>query len=344
VLFAENLADRGRAARQADGVDWLQALAEPFTPEATAVHTGIEAASVRALARDLARTPRAAIYGRFGTSVGRNATLTTYLIDAVNLVAGNLDRPGGSVFSGLEMPGQKWGTKVMGVALRRTYEKRRSRIGGFRATIGSEPAALMAKEIATPGERRIRALFVSAGNPVLSVPNGNELEQALDGLDLSVVLDFYITETTAHCDYVLPVTTMYERDDFPVTFQTFQATPFRQATEAVVAPAGQARTEWEIIDDLMQRMATGTPVFTVMSGARKLLSLFGVRLRPRLMFDAMIRLAAGGNRFGLRRGGLTFRRLTQQHPHGVVLAPHLRTDVLDDVVCLSARPDSAGAR
>jgi hypothetical protein len=73
-------------------------------------------------------------------------------------------------------------------------------------------------------------------------------------------------------------------------------------------------------------------VFAVMSGARKLLSLFGVRLRPRLMIDAMIRVAAGGNRFGLRRGGLTFRRLTQQHPHGVVLAPHLRTDVLDDVV------------
>ena len=129
-------------------------------------------------------------------------------------------------------------------------------------------------------------------------------------MDLSVALDFYITETTAHCDYVLPVTTMYERDDFPVTFQTFQATPFRQATEAVVAPAGQARTEWEIFDDLMQRMGARTPVFTFMSGARKLLSLFDVRLSPRLMIDAMIRHAAGGNRFGLRRGGLTFRRLT----------------------------------
>ena len=332
VLFAENLAARDRANRQADGVEWLQAVAEPFTPEATVAHTGIEADVVRSLARDLAKTPRAAIYGRFGTSVGRNATLTTYLIDAVNLVAGNLDRPGGSVFSGLEMPGQKWGTKVMGAALRRSYEKRRSRIGGFRAAIGSEPAALMAKDITTPGNRQIKAMFVSAGNPVLSVPNGNELEGALDGLELSVALDFYVTETTAHCDYVLPVTTMYERDDFPVTFQTFQATPFRQATEAVAAPAGQARTEWEIIDDLMQRMKVRTPVFTVMSGARKVLGLFGVRLTPRLMIDGMIRLAAGGNRFGLRRGGLTFKRLTERHPHGVVLAPHLRTDVLDDVV------------
>ena len=113
----------------------------------------------------------------------------------------------------------------------------------------------MAKEITTPGDRQIKALFVSAGNPVLSVPNGDELEAAFEQLDLSVALDFYVTETTAHCDYILPVTTMYERDDFPITFQAFQATPFRQATEAVVAPAGQARTEWDIIDDLMTAAA-----------------------------------------------------------------------------------------
>jgi anaerobic selenocysteine-containing dehydrogenase len=55
-----------------------------------------------------------------------------------------------------------------------------------------------------------------------------------------VGLDLYVKETTAHCDYLLPVATMY---DFAVTFQTFQATPFRQATEAVVTPVGQVRTE-----------------------------------------------------------------------------------------------------
>ena len=58
-----------------------------------------------------------------------------------------------------------------------------------------------------------------------------------------VGLDLYVKETTAHCDYLLPVATMYERDDFAVTLQTFQATPFRQATEAVVRPVGQVRTE-----------------------------------------------------------------------------------------------------
>jgi anaerobic selenocysteine-containing dehydrogenase len=136
VLFAEKLADR---ECQADGLDWLQSLSEPFTPEVAAGRTGIDPDAVRALARDLAATPRAAIYGRFGTSVGRHATLTMYLIDAVNIVAGNFDRPGGSVFSVLDIPGQKWGMKVMGAGLHRAYEKKRSRIGGFRSAIGSEP-------------------------------------------------------------------------------------------------------------------------------------------------------------------------------------------------------------
>ena len=87
----------------------------------------------------------------------------------------------------------------------------------------------MAKEISVPGDRQIKALFTSAGNPVLSVPNGDELEGALEGLELMVGLDLYVNETTAHCDYVLPVTTMYERDDFAVTFQTFpRSAPFQR--------------------------------------------------------------------------------------------------------------------
>ncbi|MGZ8803330.1 MAG: molybdopterin-dependent oxidoreductase, partial [Mycobacterium sp.] len=254
VMFAEGLVDTDQVAARAEGLDWLRAQAAPFTPEFTQTYTGIEPDVVRALARDLAASPRAAIYGRLGTCAGRYGTLTSYLIDVVNLVAGNLDTPGGSVFGSLGLPGQRVVNIVMGALLRRTYRRKRSRIGGFRALIGSEPAALMAKEILTPGHRQIRALFISAGNPVLSVPNGDELEPALDSLDLSVALDFYVTETTSRCDYILPVTTMYERDDFPLTFQAFQATPFRQATEAVVAPAGQARQEWEIVGELMRRL------------------------------------------------------------------------------------------
>lgn len=330
VLFAEGLAHDVGA--HADGVRWLEKQCAPFTPERTERHTGVEPAVVRSLARTLSDTPRAAVYGRLGTCVGRHGTLTTYLIDAVNLIAGNLDRPGGSVFSTLGMPGQKWGLKLMGWSLRRTYRRNRTRIGGFGAAIGAEPAALMAKEITTVGDRQIKALFVGAGNPVLSVPNGDELEQAVSQLDLMVGLDLYVNETTAHCDYVLPVTTMYERDDFAVTFQTFQATPFRQVTEAVVEPVGQARTEWDIITELIARTTARTPAFVALTGLRRVSVSRGRRLQPRPLVDLMIRLSEGGDLFGMRRHGLTFARLAGKHPHGVVLSPHLRTGVLNEVV------------
>ena len=114
VMFADGLVDRPGVESQAEGLDWLERQSAPFTPEATARLTGVEPDTARALARDLARTPRAAIYGRFGTCVGQNGTLTAYLIDAVNLVAGKLDRPGGSVFCTLGMPGQKWLMRLMG--------------------------------------------------------------------------------------------------------------------------------------------------------------------------------------------------------------------------------------
>ncbi|MDV3126999.1 molybdopterin-dependent oxidoreductase [Mycobacterium sp. 21AC1] len=336
VLFDEDLVDP-RARSQADGLDWLRRQCAPWPPEVTAPDTGITPEAVRALAHDLAQTRRAAVYGRLGTCVGRSGTLTAYLIDAVNLVAGNLDVPGGSVFSTLGMPGQHWGSVAMGASLRRSYRRKRTRVGGFRSVIGAEPAALMAKEISTPGPRQIKAMFIGAGNPVLSVPNGDELEAAFDQLDLLVGLDLYVNETTAHCDYVLPVTTMYERDDFAVTFQMFQATPFRQVTEAVVEPVGQVRTEWDIIDDLIKRMSVRTPVFTGLRLAGKVAAWRGTRLTPRPIIDLMIRMSDGGDRFGLRRGGLTFRKLARQLPHGVVVSSGIRTGVLRNVVVYPGR-------
>ena len=332
VMFDENLTDRMRVARQADGLAWLELLAQPFTPEATQVHTGIAPDAVRSLARELVHAPRAAVYGRVGTSTGENGTLTTYLLDVVNLVAGNLDVAGGSMFGTYGMPAERRLTAIGAAVLRTIYRRRRSRIGNFPSVLMSEPAGVMAKEITTDGPGQIKALLVSAGNPVLSVPNGPELERALGQLELMVGIDFYVNETTAHCDYVLPAATMYERDDFPLAFQTLQPTPFRQATEAVVTPAGHARAEWEVIDELARRLWRRTPMLATMAATRKILSLLGIRLTPRTLVDAVIRLSAGGDRFGLRRGGLSFSALTNKHPHGVVLADNIAAGALRNVV------------
>ncbi len=332
VMFAEGLVDQGLARRQADGVDWLAAQCASFTPERTESETGIPAGTVRSLARDLARTPKAAVYGRLGTCSGRSGTLTTYLLDAVNLVAGNADVPGGSVFGSLGIPGESWVVAAFGALLRRGYRRNRTRIGGFGRLVRSEPATLMAKEIEEPGEGQLRALFVSAGNPVLSVPNGPALSDAMRKLDLSVALDFYITETSAQCDYILPTTTMYEREDFPLLSQTFLVKPFRQATAAVIAPRGQAQTEWDIIDDLMQRMSGQTRMFRVLARLRSAAGRSGRRLSLRPMVDGIVRFGPGGDLGGLRRGGLSFDSLTTEHPHGKVLAEDVATGVLSKVV------------
>ena len=76
--------------------------------------------------------------------------------------------------------------------------------------------------------------------------------------ELSVAIDLYVTETSRHCDFVLPATTMYEREDFPLPFLSLFTTPFIQMTDPVVEPAGEARQEWEIIDQISTKY-TGAP-------------------------------------------------------------------------------------
>ncbi len=328
VLFEEGLADEGAIARQARGAEHLRDLARPFSPEATAATTGIAPEAVRELARALATTERAAMYGRIGTSLGRAGTLTTMLLDAVNLIAGNLDREGGSMFGTLGVPLERTAMQLTKALVPVGHDRGpRSRIGGFPAILGSRPAAIMAKEMTTPGKGRLRALFVSAGNPVLSCPNGDELEAALDTLDLHVGIDFYVNETNAHADYILPATTMYERDDFPIPFQLLSLTPFRQGTKAVIPPVGEAREEWEVIGELASALWRRTPAFF----AAELLRRTGT-LTPRRAMDAVVRLSEGGDLFGLRRGGLTFKKLLRDFPQGKVIAPHLRAGALRTVV------------
>ncbi|UUY04873.1 molybdopterin-dependent oxidoreductase [Svornostia abyssi] len=328
VLFEEGLADEDAIARQARGAGHLRDLARPFSPEATAATTGIAPEAVRELARALATTERAAMYGRIGTSLGRSGTLTTMLLDAVNLVAGNLDREGGSMFGSLGVPLERTAMQITKALIPVGHDRGpRSRIGDFPSILASRPAAIMAKEMTTPGKGRLRALFVSAGNPVLSCPNGEELEAALDTLDLHVGIDFYVNETNAHADYVLPATTMYEREDFPIPFQALSLTPFRQGTKAVIPPVGEAREEWEVIDELASALWRRTPAFF----AAELLRRTGT-LTPRRAMDAVVRLSEGGDLFGLRRGGLTFKKLLRDFPHGKVIAPHLRAGALGNVV------------
>jgi formate dehydrogenase len=323
VIFEEGLADEAALARDTVGAGALRAAAAAHAPEATEGRTGVPADTVRALARDLATAESAAVYGRTGSCLGRFGTLVSFLLDALNAVTGNLDAPGGAVFG---RPAVALDDVAENTGLD-TYGAQRSRIGGFPDVIGAMPASLMPREIETEGPGRLRALFVSAGNPVLSVPDGDALERAMESLDLCVSIDLYVNETNRHADYVLPSATFLERDDLPLAFLGFYTTPFVQYTEEVVPPAGESREEWEVIDELSRRI--GIAPYSAKELRR--LGELGLRLKPKQVLSLLLRTGPGGDLYGLRRGGLNLKKLLR-NPHGVVTEPHIPTGVLGEKV------------
>ena len=235
----------------------------------------VRAARARLRRRRVGRRLRA-----HGSCLGRYGTVVAFLLDALNAITGNLDSPGGAVFGRPPVALDDVGERV-GLA---TYGKVRSRVGGFPDVIGSLPATLLPREIETPGDLQIRALFVSAGNPVLSVPDGEALERALGELDLLVSLDFYVNETNRHADYVLPATTLYEREDVPLAFLGFFTQPFIQVTEAVVPPPGRgAPGVGDHRRDLPPHRRGALTACRRCGGSRVL----GVRISPRQLVDLL---------------------------------------------------------
>ncbi|MDY6997205.1 MAG: molybdopterin-dependent oxidoreductase [Actinomycetota bacterium] len=331
VIFDEGLADTAALRAQTSGWQALRDVVRGYPPEDTAHRTGVDPAALRALACDFATAPRAVAYGRTGACLGRHGTLVSFLLDALSIVTGNLDRAGGMLFAPGVIPLEEMGEK----AGKMTYDSAKSRIGGLPEVISTYPAALMAEEILTPGAGQLRALIVTAGNPVLTVPNGPMLDKALDELDLLVSLDLYVNETNRHADYVLPATTFLERYDVPFTFSNCSPTVFIQAAEPVLAPYGQARNEWEVFDELARRM--GLSLFATgplqrFNGILTWLDRRRIgRVTPRRMVEALMRIGPYGDRFGLRRNGINPRRL-RDNPHGVVLSEHagvgLRTGIV----------------
>ena len=193
------MTDEDFIAEWTTGAETVAQQVAGYTPERTAERTGVEPERLREIARAFATANGAAAYGRTGSCLGRFGTLIAFLLDALNAATGNLDRPGGAVFGRAAIALDDIGEQA-GLA---TYGKFRSRIGNYPDVIGNMPATLLTLEMTTPGKGQLRAFFVSAGNPVLSVPDGDALEHALEGLDLMVSLDFYVNETNKHANYVL---------------------------------------------------------------------------------------------------------------------------------------------
>ena len=302
VVFADGLATLGRLA--ADGLDDLRAAAAPWAPERAAPITGVDAGEIRALARALATTPRAVLYGRIGVCTQEFGGLAAWLCYVLNAVTGHLDEVGGLMFTTpaidpLPLAGL--------LGFDGGFARWHSRVAGRPEFGGELPVAALAEEIETPGRGQIRALFTSAGNPVLSAPGGPRLERALAGLDFMVSIDPYLNETTRLAHVILPPTSALERSHYDVALNAYAVRNVAKYSPPLFPRAADARHDWEICLALWTRL--GAP--RRLPPAARLVERVLGKLGPEPILELGLR--AGPHR-------LTLARL-REAVHGLDLGP-----------------------
>lgn len=254
-LIARGAVDRARVARHMRGFAAVEALARPWTPERCAAATGMPAAKLREMVTAFAAADGAALYCSTGVNMGRHGTLAFWIQEVINAVSGNLDRRGGTLVGKGIFDFARFGRRFGVMAKDHT-----SRIGGFTTVNDAFPGGILADEILTPGRRQIRALFVTGGNPLITMANAARLKEAFGSLELLVSVDVFLNETASLAHYVLPATAPLQRPDLPFVFPLFlgmQAQPYLQATERVVPPRGEQRDEATIYHDLARACGVG---------------------------------------------------------------------------------------
>ena len=272
-------------AKYMTGFDDLAALVKPWTAERTAEATGIDAQTLKNMVTEFLAADGAGFVSGTGLGMGRYGTVAHWLSECITALTGNLDREGGMLIG-------KGVFDFAAFARKNALFNRDpvSRIGGFKQLNGAFPGGILADEILTPGDDQIRGMFITGGNPLLTMANSARLSEAFEALDLLVVTDIYLNETASLAHYVLPATSPLERADLPFVFPLFlglQDKPYIAATDAVVRPPGEARDEATIYTDLATASGVG---------------LFGSGV-TQFMFRAMARL----NSLGRKRRSLPIR-------------------------------------
>ena len=344
VMFAENLVSiEPRIASLLNGVDELRDAVAAFTPAAVQDVTGVSAETTTRLARELCGAPTAAVYGRIGVNTVEFGTTNAWLIDAINVLTGNIDSRGGAMFT---TPGTGSSTtrgaagKGKGFAMGRGH----SRVSNKPEVLGEYPVAVLAEEITTPGENQVRALITVAGNPVLSTPHSNQLDAALAELEFMVSIDIYLNETTRHADVILPPPSALEKDHYDIGLYIYAVRNIANYSVPVLQKDDASPEEHEILLKLAGILQGLGPdndplaleeqtIYAMVTGA---VSNSGSNIHGRDADEILNMLSAGGRRgtarnldfalqtgpygaaFGANPGGLSLDVLLA-NPHGVDL-------------------------
>ena len=301
----------GRLTGFIDGLETLTRAVEPFAPRRVSAATGIDADTIVALADDVYNAATSVVYGRVGLCTQPFGGLGAWLVNALNIVCGRLDTPGGAMFPS---PAVDLAGLSRHIGLRGTYGQRFSRVHGWPEFSGEFPTPGLADEILTPGAGQIRALITSAGNPVLSSPGGHRLDKALGQLDFMASIDIYINETTRHADVILPPTFGLEHDHYDVVFHAIAVRNSAKYSPAAWPRSAEQRHDWEIYTALARRIERARPHVGFARLRRialePIFALLG-QTEPSRLIDLLLR--GGPHRLSLAQ--------LKANPHGVALGP-----------------------
>ncbi len=307
--------DLGRLGSGAKNADRVVELAKAFPPERGEAITGVPAQTVRRLAGELQAAPKAVVYGRIGACTQEFGGLCMWLINVLNAVTGNLDEPGGSMFStpAIDVLGAAGGFG----AGRGSFGRWRSRVRGLPEFGGELPSSVMAEEILTEGEGRIRAMITIAGNPVLSTPNGGRLDRAYESLDFAVSIDFFINETSRHADIILPPVSPIQRSHYDLAlFLTAVRNVSKYSAPPFALEEGEL-DDWQILTELTARLAARRHGKL---SKQYLAARASQKAGPERLLDLGLRLGPYGKRFNPLGTGISLGDL-KKNPHGVDLGP-----------------------
>lgn len=331
TLFDEDLIDPGP---HVDGVDTMRRVAEDWPPERVSAVTGIDEDRIRKLARELAGAEKSVVYGRIGLCNQEFGSLASWLVDVVNILTGHFDTPGGAMFpkpaawsiTTQPLPGLEGGLPEFG--------RWHTRVRGAKEVLGQAPVSCMTEEIATPGDGQLKALITIAGNPVLSTPGGDKLDEVLPMLDAMISVDLWLNETTRHADVILPGLSPLEQPHHDDLILLFAIRSIANYSAPVFDP-GDRPHEWEILIRLTG-LCTGTPAedvdvaaiddgffdylaFTQGVGGAEIRKLYD-HGGPERMLDLTLRTGPFGDQYGKNPGGLTLD-LLKANPNGIDFGP-----------------------
>ncbi len=311
VILKQDQLDVGKLSQLIANFDLLKVITDDYSPENTETITGIPAKSIYDIAKAFVSAESAVCYGRIGVSTQQHGSSCTWLINVINIITGNFDKKGGSMMT---LPAVDLVNILGPRGTQKRFNRWQSRIRQLPEFGGELPVVCLAEEILEPGEGQIKAMITNAGNPVLSTPDGTQLDKAFDSLEFMVAIDIYLNETTRHANIILPPTTGLETDHYDLIFSSFAVRNVAKYSPALFEPAKDAKSDWEIFEELTQRL-TGNSAKQSKNKPP----------RPQRLLNIALSLGP----YGYKHKHLTVRKneasldlaLLKNKPHGLDLGP-----------------------